>query len=63
MAESNHPNSPNLPQPTSTQSSVQQNQTDDMALIKLMLEQMQHDIAILKSKDTSNNETSGTPQG
>ena len=63
MAKSNHPNSPNIPQPTSTQSSVQQNQTDDMALIKLMLEQMQHDIVILKSKDTSNNETSGTPQG
>ena len=56
MAEPNSPNPPNPPQPAPTQSSVQQNQADDMALIKLMLEQMQQDIAILKSKYASNNE-------
>ena len=33
-----------------------------MALIKLMLEQMQQDIAILKSKDASNNGAFGNSQ-
>ena len=33
-----------------------------MALIKCMLEQKQHDIAILKSKDANSNGTSGILQ-
>ena len=56
MAE---PNSPNL---APTQSSVQQNQSDDFALIKLMLEQTQQDIAILKSKDAGNHRASDNSQ-
>ena len=62
MAEPNSPNLPNPAQLAPTQSSVQQNQSDDMALIKLMLEQMQQDIAILKSKDASNHRASDNSQ-
>ena len=42
MAKSNPPNPPSRPQPAPTQNS------NDMALTKHMLEQMQQDITILK---------------
>ena len=67
MAESvDQPNPPNpnqTPAPsTAGQSSIQQNQNNDYATIKLMLEQMQREMVALRNK-VDGNGTSNAPQG